>query len=187
MRPVVIFCPAAEHAAALARLVESELKLPVSCVASPAQAGEAHAQGALIVSSEELPEVAENAYLLIDFPLRAHHILHLISTRSKDSNQLIKLNNEWVATTQAKQLVHLPTDSKTDLTDKEIDILHMLAAHAGQVVAREELLKNIWGVTFALDTHTLETHIYRLRNKFRELSPGGELIVAEAGGYRLAS
>ena len=70
------------------------------------------------------------------------------------------------------------------LTDKETAVLQLLMERPGQVVDKETLLKTVWGMDSALDTHTLETHIYRLRNKFRELADD-EVIMAEGGGYKL--
>jgi len=71
------------------------------------------------------------------------------------------------------------------LTEKETDILRFLHA-AGGNVARETLLHEVWGYNPAVTTHTLETHIYRLRKKI-ETNPGeANILLTEAGGYRLA-
>ncbi len=73
------------------------------------------------------------------------------------------------------------------LTDKETQILARLAAAIGRVVPRETLLADVWGYGAAIATHTIETHVYRLRRKLAQAMAGGaELIRAEAGGYRLA-
>ena len=70
------------------------------------------------------------------------------------------------------------------LTDKESTILAVLR-QAGGVVSREKLLAEVWGYTAAITTHTLETHIYRLRRKI-EADPGNAaLLLTEGGGYRL--
>jgi len=66
------------------------------------------------------------------------------------------------------------------LTAKESAILGRLHRAAGQVVARETLLDEVWGYGTGIDTHTLETHIYKLRRKL-----GGGVLVSENGGYRL--
>lgn len=70
------------------------------------------------------------------------------------------------------------------LTDKEVAILNRLARAEGAVVGREAMLADVWGYSSAMDTHTLETHIYRLR---RKIGPGesSDLLVSEGGGYRL--
>jgi len=78
-------------------------------------------------------------------------------------------------------------DRKIRLTEKETNILKYLYRAGGKAVARDELLSEVWGYNAAVTTHTLETHIYRLRQKI-EPDPGhARLLVTEAGGYRLAS
>ncbi len=74
---------------------------------------------------------------------------------------------------------------KVRLTEKETNILKYLYRADGQSVAREELLTEVWGYNAGVTTHTLETHIYRLRQKI-EPEPGqASLLVTDAGGYRL--
>lgn len=70
------------------------------------------------------------------------------------------------------------------LTDKEAAILRYLFRAGQKAVAREELLREVWGYNAAVTTHTLETHIYRLRQKI-EPKQGRDLLVTESGGYRL--
>jgi DNA-binding response OmpR family regulator len=73
---------------------------------------------------------------------------------------------------------------KVRLTEKETDILKFLHA-AGATVARETLLHEVWGYNPAVTTHTLETHIYRLRKKIE--GGGAKILLTEEGGYRLGS
>ncbi len=74
---------------------------------------------------------------------------------------------------------------KIRLTEKESNILRYLYRARGQAVAREELLAEVWGYNAGVTTHTLETHVYRLRQKV-EPEPGeARLLITEAGGYRL--
>ena len=73
---------------------------------------------------------------------------------------------------------------KIRLTEKETNILKYLH-RSGETVPRETLLHEVWGYNPAVTTHTLETHIYRLRQKI-EVDPGrARLLVTESGGYRL--
>ncbi len=73
---------------------------------------------------------------------------------------------------------------KIRLTEKETNILKFLH-RSGETVPRETLLHEVWGYNPAVTTHTLETHIYRLRQKI-EADPGrARLLVTESGGYRL--
>ena len=74
---------------------------------------------------------------------------------------------------------------KVRLTEKETSILKYLYRKGGEPVGREELLTEVWGYNAGVSTHTLETHVYRLRQKVEP--PGAEkLIVTEGRGYRLA-
>jgi DNA-binding response OmpR family regulator len=75
---------------------------------------------------------------------------------------------------------------KVRLTEKETDILKFLH-DAGVTVARETLLHEVWGYNPAVTTHTLETHIYRLRKKIEAKSGEARILITEGGGYRLAS
>jgi DNA-binding response OmpR family regulator len=77
-----------------------------------------------------------------------------------------------------------PAEKKIRLTEKETNILKFLYRQ-GETVPRETLLHEVWGYNPAVTTHTLETHIYRLRQKI-ETNPGqARILVTESGGYRL--
>jgi len=69
------------------------------------------------------------------------------------------------------------------LTDRESDILVYLYNHAPRVVERQELLQNIWQYAEGVETHTLETHIYRLRQKIAT-HDGAELLMTDDNGYK---
>lgn len=71
------------------------------------------------------------------------------------------------------------------LTDKETGILVYLAKRRGAAAERDDLLRNVWRYQEGVDTHTLETHVYRLRQKI-EAGGGPALLVTDEGGYRLA-
>ncbi len=75
---------------------------------------------------------------------------------------------------------------KVRLTDKEASILRYLYRAGQKAVSREELLREVWGYNAAVTTHTLETHIYRLRQKIEPDAQAPHLLITEAGGYRLA-
>jgi DNA-binding response OmpR family regulator len=74
---------------------------------------------------------------------------------------------------------------KIRLTEKEANILKYLYRAGEKPVSREELLTQVWGYNAGVTTHTLETHIYRLRQKI-EPEAGARLLLTDAGGYRLA-
>lgn len=85
-----------------------------------------------------------------------------------------------------RQLVGPDTGLAIRLTDKEAAILRALHRAKGGIVARETLLDGIWGYGQTVDTHTLETHIYRLRRKLDTIAGCGALVETAGGGYRLA-
>jgi DNA-binding response OmpR family regulator len=76
--------------------------------------------------------------------------------------------------------------SELKLTEKETAILRYLHRAGGQTVPRETLLKEVWGYSDGVSTHTLETHIYRLRQKIERDPARAAILLTEAGGYRLA-
>lgn len=79
-------------------------------------------------------------------------------------------------------------DGKATLTDKEVDILLCLARQGGKALKREDLLRRVWRYQSGVDTHTLETHVYRLRQKLAALGGlDGLLITDDDGGYRLGA
>ena len=81
----------------------------------------------------------------------------------------------------------LTDDKKTKirLTEKETSILKFLYRSGGSVVSRDVLLHEVWGYNAGVTTHTLETHIYRLRQKIEKDPSNAEILVTESGGYRL--
>ncbi len=75
--------------------------------------------------------------------------------------------------------------SKVRLTEKETAILKFLYRAGEKPITREVLLHEVWGYNSGVTTHTLETHIYRLRQKIERDPSNAELLVTEAGGYKL--
>ncbi|WP_127903783.1 response regulator transcription factor [Solirhodobacter olei] len=78
-------------------------------------------------------------------------------------------------------------DRKIRLTEKETNILKFLYRATEGVVPREVLLHEVWGYNAGVTTHTLETHIYRLRQKIEPDPSNARLLVTESGGYRLVA
>ena len=76
-------------------------------------------------------------------------------------------------------------NNEIQLTEKETDILKFLYHTVEDVVPRDILLHEVWGYNNSVTTHTLETHIYRLRQKIERNPSVAKLLVTESGGYRL--
>ena len=73
------------------------------------------------------------------------------------------------------------------LTEKENNILNFLYKSSGNVINRETLLHEVWGYNSKVTTHTLETHIYRLRQKIEDDPSNACLLITKHGGYKLRS
>ncbi|WP_425040734.1 response regulator transcription factor [Primorskyibacter sp. S187A] len=76
-------------------------------------------------------------------------------------------------------------ERKIRLTEKETNILKYLYRATEGVVPRDVLLHEVWGYNAGVTTHTLETHIYRLRQKIEPEPSNARILVTESGGYRL--
>src|SRR2546423_4818369 len=84
----------------------------------------------------------------------------------------------------SKLLVN-PKGNKVRLTEKETAILRYLYRAGKRPISREILLQEVWGYNSGVTTHTLETHIYRLRQKVEKDASNPSILVTEAGGYKL--
>src|SRR6201981_2630530 len=78
-----------------------------------------------------------------------------------------------------------PKGKKVRLTDKENSILRYLYRAGQQATSRETLLREVWGYNSGVTTHTVETHIYRLRQKIEQDAAVPVILVTESSGYRL--
>ena len=85
----------------------------------------------------------------------------------------------------AKRLIEHPGARTIRLTEKEAAMLELLWHAAGTVVPRDALLAQVWGYQAGISTHTLETHVYRLRRKIERDPARAEILLTELGGYRL--
>jgi DNA-binding response OmpR family regulator len=85
----------------------------------------------------------------------------------------------------AQKLMTDESGGKIRLTEKETSILKFLYRAGEKPVTRDVLLTQVWGYNSGVTTHTLETHIYRLRQKVERDPSNAELLVTEAGGYKL--
>jgi DNA-binding response OmpR family regulator len=85
----------------------------------------------------------------------------------------------------AKLMTDQTRRKKVRLTEKETAILRYLYHAGDRAIGRATLLGEVWGYNAAVTTHTLETHVYRLRQKIERDPTNAEILVTEPGGYRL--
>lgn len=86
----------------------------------------------------------------------------------------------------AVKMLVTDADKKIRLTEKETSILKYLYRAGGRAVTRDVLLDEVWGYNSGVTTHTLETHVYRLRQKIEPDPANASILVTEGGGYRLS-
>ncbi|MFM9889686.1 MAG: helix-turn-helix domain-containing protein [Rickettsiales bacterium] len=116
----------------------------------------------------------------ISSPARIATVLQAITRAAKPP---LTLSGGWALDPTARMLVHPEIASQT-LTEKECTLLATLASTTG-TMPREQLLAQVWGMAAQAETHTLETHIYRLRAKLNALHPLPCDLITEGGSYRL--
>lgn len=104
-----------------------------------------------------------------------------LASRNKDA----ALTLAGIAFNPAERLLHTANGVSVALTEKESGLLLALAQAKGEVVARAALLESVWGYGEDVSTHTLETHIYRLRAKLKDAGVTEDRIAATPEGYGL--
>jgi DNA-binding response OmpR family regulator len=85
----------------------------------------------------------------------------------------------------SQKLLTTEDGKKIRLTEKEAAIIRYLYRAGQKVVTRDVLLEEVWGYNSGVTTHTLETHVYRLRQKIERDPSNAEILVTENGGYKI--
>src|SRR6478672_6152979 len=85
----------------------------------------------------------------------------------------------------SQKLLTTDNGQKIRLTEKEAAIIRYLYRADQKVVTRDILLEEVWGYNSGVTTHTLETHVYRLRQKIERDPSNAEILVTENGGYKI--
>ena len=120
-------------------------------------------------------------------PLRVGDLLSRLRAklrRSNGSDSAVVTIGPYAFQPNARVLRDVSGRRQVRLTDKEAAILQFLY-RAGKAIGRDTLLGEIWGYNAGVTTHTLETHVYRLRRKIERDPAKAKILVTEPGGYRL--
>lgn len=141
---------------------------------------------AVLVTNKPTPEEYNLPIITVNLPVRLQGLLADIQTvfANMAGVDLLDIDGGFQLSLKHKILTQKSSEISVDLTDKESQLLQIIVESGENGVLREVLLKEIWKIDSALDTHTLETHIYRLRKKIKDTF-GSEMIKASEGGYRL--
>ena len=120
-------------------------------------------------------------------PFRLNELLARLRAhlrQSEHSDDAVLSIGPYTFRPSAKLMTDAGGRRKVRLTEKEAAILKFLY-RAGRVIGRDTLLGEVWGYNAGVTTHTLETHVYRLRQKIERDPAHAEILVTEPGGYRL--
>ena len=124
---------------------------------------------------------------ILSKPIKISDLLLSISrnvTLKKHDDQDLKIANYFFRPDE-KILIDTETKGRIRLTEKETDILRQLHQADQNELSRRELLRDIWGYKEGISSHTLETHIYRLRKKIEKNSSDAVILITTESGYRL--
>ena len=138
----------------------------------------------LVISYKKYLDV-NNTFVLYNLPIKLFKLIEKINTeflKLQYSNQSeIKLNN-YIINLNSREIS--TNNRKIKLTEKEIRTIIYLS-NAQKPVDINELQKKVWSYQNEIETHTVETHIYRLRKKILDTFNDNKFIVSEKNGYQL--
>lgn len=185
-KTLLILTNNSDFAETMVALAKPELSLQPLLISSENEIQNTSAE--LLLTTEAINEPLNFPVIMVNLPVRLPLLLTKIHKVLENSayNNTLAINDKLHILLQQKTIVYLPSTETIDLTDKEIQLLQAIIQAGNDGVLREALLQSVWGITSELDTHTLETHIYRLRKKIRDAFDI-EIIKASEGGYKLAT
>ncbi|MDD4556065.1 MAG: response regulator transcription factor [Alphaproteobacteria bacterium] len=129
-----------------------------------------------------------NSDIVMKKPVKLDEFLDFLKSSiylfDKSEDGYVKFNS-YELRPMSKEILNERNGEVIKLTEKEVAILKYLHK-SNKIVSKTDLLQNVWGYSPESSTHTIETHIYRLRNKVEESNnPETQIIITEDGGYKL--
>lgn len=131
--------------------------------------------------SDELDMVISKPFSLNEFLNKLRSCINMFENRSEG----YLFFNDYELHPVAKEIVNLRNDETVKLTEKEVAVIKYLYKAKGHNVSKNDLLRDVWDYNADVTTHTIETHIYRLRQKVEQDDASAQLIVTEDGSYKL--
>ena len=129
--------------------------------------------------------VEEIEITLLEKPFKVTHLvkeLEKLLSRNSFQNYNILLMQNLKFLPYEKVLINLNTKNKEHLTEKENKLLLYFCRNKKIELTKNDLLSSIWGVSESVNTHTLETHIYRLKQKLNKLEPKSSFLLSNNNG-----
>ena len=137
----------------------------------------------LVLSDAPEPAALSAPVLSLSRPLSLQHLLERVAAALSEEAAL-SVAPGLQFHPRSRRLLQEASAQALELTEKESELLQALLKAGEAGLSKEALLASIWGIEAELNTHTLETHIYRLRGKLKELG-SDERLEATDGGYKL--
>ena len=131
---------------------------------------------------------AVKAYTIIQKPFLLNKFLDTIKSSInifENSNEGNLEFNNYILYPSRKELFNNRDKSTTKLTEKEVSVIKYLYKNTGKIVSKNDLMQEVWEYSADVATHTVETHIYRLRQKVEQDNPDNQIIITSDGGYQL--
>ena len=138
----------------------------------------------LILTKKEIPKI-KNYLIVNEKPIKIFKLIekiniHVLKQKFNDQSQII-INN-YKINLNSREIFQ--DDKKLKLTEKEIQTIIYLS-NSTKPTTSDELQSKVWRYQKDLETHTVETHIYRLRKKFLNFFKDNDFIVSEKNGYKI--
>lgn len=140
-----------------------------------------------LLSSDEENGGSENFHVFAK-PFKLAEFLDALQAginRFENSSDGYLTFNNYELHPAGKEILNLRNNELIKLTEKEVSIIKYLYKSRERIVSKNELLQEVWGYSPDASTHTIETHIYRLRQKVEHENPEDQLIITNEGGYKL--
>jgi len=138
----------------------------------------------LIISNEKYPDI-NNQFILDNLPINIFKLLEKINIQflklQFNSQSSVKVKDYTIDLNSREMLMN---NIKLKLTEKEINTIIYLSK-SNQPVSINELQKKVWSYQSDMETHTVETHIYRLRKKISNIFKDEEFIISKKNGYQI--
>ena len=138
----------------------------------------------LIISNKKYPDIA-NQFVLDNKPINISKLIEKINIEflklQFNIQSKVKVNN-YIIDLNSREMQK--NNTKLRLTEKEINTITYLSK-SNKPVSIDELQKKVWSYQSDIETHTVETHIYRLRKKILNNFNDNELIISKKNGYQI--
>ena len=138
----------------------------------------------LIISNNKYPNI-RNQFVLDNKPIKIFKLVERINIEflkiQFNSQSEVKVNNYTIDLNSRELLIN---NTKLKLTEKEINTITYLSK-SSKPVSIDELQEKVWSYQSDIETHTVETHIYRLRKKILKTFNDNEFIISQRNGYQI--